>query len=213
MDGGAYRRPLSLVRSLANLIENAEANSGRGYTIALGFSTRPRRVWTGLTVPGKKMTSLLEMGGDRLTRGRDLLSLYESAGEALLMTAAAIELLPSRGAKYGPALRDLRAPLQPGTLYGAVLTDIRDFLKLRFRTRGSSAPPNDAPESVVKYSIHVLDQISRDPQGTDWKALGRIRDALTEAGAKLSTQEELEAYAPVFDDLRQLRGQPPQWRE
>lgn len=81
--------------------------------MATNFDASPRRIWTGMTVPGKKMIKLLELGTGQLQRGRDLLTLYKSPGEALILAASAIELLPARGAQYGPALRDVRAAWEP----------------------------------------------------------------------------------------------------
>ena len=42
--------------------------------------------------------------------------------------------MPKQGVRYGPAFRDAPVRLSASTIsYGTILTDIRDFLKLRFR--------------------------------------------------------------------------------
>ncbi|MCH8994277.1 MAG: hypothetical protein IH959_04835 [Chloroflexi bacterium] len=182
----------------------------------MSFSLKPRRVWTGMAVPGKKMIRLLNLAEGRLDAGKNLLALYESPGEALLLTATAIELLPSSGLQFGPAARDLHSPLELRAWYGAILTDIRDFLKLRFRVKGSSTSPEGheaSPETAVRYSISVLHAQSRMPALVDWDAMGRIRDVLLDAGEKLASQDELEIYAPMIEAFRELRGQPPKWRD
>ena len=176
--------------------------------MAESFTTKPRRVWTGMTVPGKKLVALAEKGG--LSRGRTLLALYENSVEALVASAFAIEFMRGRGVMFGPALRDIGGGLEPAKLYGAILTDIRDFLKLRFRTTASAEPPVDNDvESAVRHAIHVLDEASRSSDSVDWDALGQVRDSLTEAGENLASFEEALAYESVFKEFRRLRGQPP----
>jgi hypothetical protein len=100
-----------------------------------GLDTSPRRIWTGVTVPGKKMMAMLTPDAG-IKRGRSLIDLYGDAPYMALLTAAiALHSLSTKGA-FGPAFRDLRKPLQSLMLYGAMLTDTRDFLKLRFRAKG-----------------------------------------------------------------------------
>ena len=102
---------------------------------AEGLDTSPRRIWTGVTVPGKKMMAMLTPDAG-IKRGRSLIDLYGDVPYMALLTAAiALHSLSTKGA-FGPAFRDLRKPLQSLMLYGAMLTDIRDFLKLRFRAKG-----------------------------------------------------------------------------
>ena len=177
--------------------------------MAESFTTKPRRVWTGMTVPGKKLVALVEEKRG-LSRGRLLLELYENSVGALVASAHAIESMPVRGAGFGPALRDIRSKLEPAKLYGAILTDIRDFLKLRFRTTASDIPPEDGDaESAVRYAIHVLDETSRSSDSVDWDALGKVRDALAAAGESLASFGEAIVSESVFEEFRRLRGQPP----
>lgn len=103
---------------------------------------RPRRVWLGLVIPGKKMMALLMPKGG-IQRGRELIDLYQDKPHMALMSAAITlhELPRSETPVFGPALRDLTKPIDSQsmlyrTLWGAILTDLRDFLKLRFRTKG-----------------------------------------------------------------------------
>jgi hypothetical protein len=155
-------------------------------TASIDYS--PRRVWSGLTVPGKKMMVLLESRGG-IKRGQALVDLYKAAPYmALLAAALALHVVPERGAQLGPAFRDLSKPPTPGMLHGAILTDIRDFLKLRFRAKGLAEPEVTgsltiedilATDSIretidrgegrlvvsyiVNYVVTSLDVLSRDP--------------------------------------------------
>jgi len=102
-----------------------------GVTMSYILDFAPRRIWLGLTIPGKKMMRLL--GED----GRDLLYVYKNDKHVAIITVAkAIHEIPTYGAEFGPRAADLRKPLAPYNIYGAILTDIRDFLKLRFRAVG-----------------------------------------------------------------------------
>jgi hypothetical protein len=125
--------------------------------------------------------------GSGIERGNELIDFYQGEPfKALLAAAHALHVLPKQGA-IGPAFRDLAKPLAPHTLFGAILTDIRDFLKLRFRARGltNSEPatleamlenlktghlPAEVepgnPTLVVNYGISALDALSRDREGT-----------------------------------------------
>ena len=91
----------------------------------------PKKIWLGLTIPGKKMMKLLEGSGG------NLLEIYgEEADSAIAYAALAINKIPTHGAEFGPRAADLRKSIQPYMFYGAIITDIRDFLKLRFRVEG-----------------------------------------------------------------------------
>ena len=133
--------------------------------------------------------AMLEPPG--IQRGRSLIDLYEGEPYMALWSAAlALHVVPERG-EFGPAFRDLRKPLDPdtlsGMLHGAILTVIRDFLKLRFRAKGlvdteagvpdaikeglatgriqAALEPNE-PELIVGYIVNyvvaALDRLSRD---------------------------------------------------
>lgn len=150
----------------------------------------PRRIWLGVTIPGKKMVRA--MGATGLDAGRELNYLYEEPiYTVLLMVAHALHGAPQQGA-VGPALRDLRdASAGPGRmLYGAVFTDIRDFLKLRFRAPGLDTvlaagdltsgawPTTTDPGGVVNFMISALDSLTRiELPGTQFsEVLNRLRD-------------------------------------
>jgi hypothetical protein len=151
------------------------------------FDMSPRRVWFGTTVPGKKMMQMISSSAG-IDRGRELINLYEGEPHrALFAVACALHALPELGA-VGPAFRHLGKPLLPvpGALFGAMLTDVRDFLKLRFRATGLTNaepaspeallqdlvagrfPPNvepTRPELAINYAVSALDALSRERQG------------------------------------------------
>ena len=110
----------------------------------------PRRIWLGLTVPGKKMFRIdtgrvASIGSERANM---LIGCYKGApSEALSYAAICLHLLPAYGAMFGPAARDLKKPLRLGRLYGAILTDIRDFLKFRYRAVGL---PDTSPSATIR---------------------------------------------------------------
>lgn len=150
----------------------------------------PRRVWLGVTIPGKKMVRVL--GATGLDAGRELNYLYEEpVSTVLLAVAHALHRLPSEGA-MGPALRDLPPTGSAGPqreLFGAVLTDIRDFLKLRFRALGIGKPLSaDAltsgawpsasdPTSAVNFMISALDGLAKtELTGSFREVIWRLRD-------------------------------------
>ncbi len=145
----------------------------------------PRTIWLGLTIPGKKMVRIVQPGGDR---GRALIDLYQGGAHmALLAAAFALDRLPEHGA-LGPALRDLAKPLTPSSLFGATLTDIRDFLRFRFRVShfwgldlsefafGADFDSDSAQEAreairedpglTIAYVINALNALSKDREGT-----------------------------------------------
>jgi hypothetical protein len=109
----------------------------------MGVDIRPRTVWTGLTVPGKKMVTLIsQMGGPY--RGQLLIDLYKQPPEQAITTVAfALHEVPKQGSRYGPAFRSAPIRLSDTPIgYGTVLTDMRDFLKLRFRLKGEQPAPS-----------------------------------------------------------------------
>ena len=177
----------------------------------------PRRVWSGTTIPGKKMIAMIS-SSTGVTRGNELIALYEDDQPHMAIFAAACALheLPERGA-VGPAFRDLTKDLLPRSVYGAVLTDIRDFLKLRFRAAGSPTAQGGAtdivldglvagrlpegvepsrPDVVVNYAISALDALSRDREGkTDFMTARRhLRNLL------LATSKALDPGRNQYTD-------------
>ena len=101
----------------------------------------PRRIWFGLTIPGKKMMKIIvPEGGWRRghpVRGDRLLNLYkEEPREAFMSVVQVLNSLPDQESQFGPAFRDIGKPLPLLSMhgaYGAILTDMRDFLKFRLR--------------------------------------------------------------------------------
>ena len=91
------------------------------------MDTRPRRVWLGLTVPGKTVMQLLK-SHEGPFQGQRLTALYkDDAYVALLSAALALHLMPKHGGPHGMP-------------YGAVLGDVREFLRFRFRAEGLLEP-------------------------------------------------------------------------
>ena len=186
------------------------------------FDPSPRRVWTGSTVPGKKMAKMLAPHGFR--RGRDLIELYEKKPpyRALITVAWALHILPQEGA-LGPTFRDLLE--SPWAQFGATLTDIRDFLKLRFRASGlnietallarglrEGALPEGVeplnPDLVVNYAVSALDALSRDVLLTAnrdhfVKAMGTLRDLLRATAEIAMEPEEKGVWGRMFEDASQ----------
>ena len=192
------------------------------------FDMSPRRVWLGLSVPGKKMMALLNPDAG-IERGRQLIEIYQgTASLALINSALALHSLPKQP-PTGPAFRDLGKPLRPvpAMLFGAILTDIRDFLKFRFRASGlpdTELPPLEdmledlasgrfpdvvepaRPHRVVNYVISALDALSRDEEGkADFvAACEKLRDLLRETGKLWRTGRgqipSLDERLDAFDD-------------
>lgn len=152
------------------------------------IDTSPRRILFGATIPGKKMTAMLEPympSNSRLQRGRFLLDLYKYPHHLSLMyVALSLHILPKKGVRFGPAFREIvKGGQSPSvSLYGAILTDIRDFLKFRFRATGLGDAKGSTvleslktgvlpvgveildPEQVIQYTISALDVLSRETQ-------------------------------------------------
>jgi hypothetical protein len=175
----------------------------------------PRRVWLGLTIPGKKMVKVLGLRG--VERGRELNYLYGSepqqALRAVLHTLHQLTERSPESSAVGPAARYLIGTphLTPEQLfYGAILTDLRDFMKLRFRAKGIQAEPVEIlgqlrenslpkevrfshPDLVINYTITALDSLSRHPlEAADFLlALSILRDLL-----RLTS----EALDPIWRD-------------
>ena len=148
------------------------------------FDTSPKKIWLGLTVPGKKMVAMFlpQASSDRRSL---LIGLYEWEPSFMLAYIILALNLMKRG---GPAFRYIHKSLRPTNTYDAILTDMRDFLKLRFGTKGLSEKeasvsemienginarnfgetikriePGLALEYAVRYTITSLDKLSRIP--------------------------------------------------
>ena len=178
----------------------------------------PRRVWVGLLVPGKKMASLTS------ELGTELLSLYRGpAHRALLAAGLGLALVPEGGAAFGPAARDLGKPMQPGTFWGAVLTDIRDFLKFRFRASGAAdhaqvqrfIATGMLPEShgqwdtgvSINFVIAAIDQFSKDAPNVEPQRRVVVVDSLCDlllADVRLALGEH--GASTVNDEVKRIRA-------
>jgi len=198
-----------------------------------GIDMKPRRVWFGISILGKKMTAMLEpyLGLQRMTdRGRFLLDLYKDAPyKALLYAAVCLHILPEQGTQFGPAFRDFTkgATLTSGVpgLYGAILTDMRDFLKFRFRVtvlpdslgisneailetlRTGRFPPDiqaTDPEQVIRYAIQALDSLSRQQAGViDIRgSIENLRDLLRRTAETVMEPWEKKTWNEVFANIK-----------
>jgi len=182
----------------------------------MGFDTSPKRIWLGTTIPGKKMLAAF-MPESGIERGKTLLALYGGEPyEAFFSAAYALHVMLGQGEGGGPAFRDIiksrRLLDNPKNLtrllYGALLTDVRDFLKLRFRATGVSDIKKESTltiEEILKedtvakalasgsnvlavsiitnYVIANLDKLSREPGGDFKTAVKRLIDILRKMGA------------------------------
>lgn len=136
------------------------------------------------------------------------------------MIAHALNGLPDRGAT-GSALRDLASSSIPPErmFFGAVLTDIRDFLKLRFRTNGLPAPltaetlsagpwPEEQDLSgVVNFLVTALDALSRlrDLPSDFGLVVRRLRDLSRSAAKATDPRRRVDSLsdtilAKLYDD-------------
>lgn len=169
----------------------------------------PRRVWTGLRIPGQRMMGLL-LPEPRINPSRALRDLCSGEAHLALNAAAeALKAVPKQGGRLGPR-------------YAPLLTDISDFLKFRFRTSGLANPSNvvdQVTESlimelrprgpyqvtfVVNYVITALARLSRDSVSNadetmhDFlEALRRVGDLLGTAAEDLSQPNDQEYDAPA----------------
>ena len=174
------------------------------------LDTRPRRVWLGLTVPGKKMMRVLE-SRDRLLIKQSLTELYRDESHVALYSAAlALHLLPRHGESHKMRYRD-------------VLADIRDFLKFRFRAKVSTdtakallgddeimalATDGESLSHVIERVNELCRQFSDDDTAKMTELLTsmrRLRELLKNVARRLypGGPEEYAGYEAMF-------AQPPQ---
>ena len=124
------------------------------------IDTSPRKIFSGLTIPGKKMIIMLM--GKRGVVG-SLIDVYkEEPSQALTLATTALYSVSEEVAKFGPSFRnsELERHLLVSMIvdnYVEILKDIRDFLKLRFRANGLA---NTEAEAKV-----ILQQVLGNPRG------------------------------------------------
>jgi len=168
-----------------------------------------KRVWLGLSLPGKKMIRLSITANVRpLFRGQRFLNeCYQGPPwKGLLCTAICLHQLAEEGNV---------------SLRATVLADTRNFLKLRYRALGledvspaellddlrtNSFPPNvvpSQPDIVINYTVAALDALSGNAQVVTNNdlfsaAVQPLRD-LTEGSARLLAKQQLSE-----EDWKQL---------
>ena len=175
--------------------------------MTVDLNTKPRRVWLGLAVPGKKLRQLLR-SHDSPWQGRGLAKLYrDDAHVGLLAAALTLHLMPRHAARHGMP-------------YEQVLADVRDFLKFRFRAEGfvdadkrltlddvaKSAEEgcivsiDVADAAVVSYVIGRLDDLAQESSGglatrmTELlSSIRALRDLLRHIARRLGAGDEYEA--------------------
>ena len=187
----------------------------------------PRKVWTGFMIPGKKMAKIV--GSEKgMRRGEELIDLYEGEpAQALFAAACALDAFP-KGAHHGPALRDIAQELRPEKAYGAILTDVRDFLKLRFRAETLDASEVGAAKRLVQEladghlpaaakdtemyilcAVSGLDALSREATFVQLGSATRtLRDLLITAAVALAPEGSKWTYQEVGDSLQSERPRP-----
>jgi len=190
--------------------------------VPIGVDLRPKTIWMGTTIPGKKMIRVLMPESPGLERANTLLAFYKDKPDTALITVAeALHHTPERGMS-GPAARDIGKKFSIDSMYtimyGAILTDIRDFLKLRFRAKGmSEAQVSDKArlsqalekgniDYLINYLIGALDALSRqkiDSRDDLEKSVYAIRDVATTT-SKLTCRAGPEAWERIMgkqDDM------------
>ncbi len=176
-----------------------------------GVDYSPKTVLIGFSVPGKKMTAMLEpyLGLKTLGRGEFLIKLYKDApNRALLYVALALSILPLRGIRFGAANREVLKGKwkQDLSAYGGILMDLRDFLKLRFRASGLPDRAYQAvleslrtgtlpmgmdvkdPDHVIQYTISALYVLSKE---VEFSSPGRMSEQVDKLIAMLKAMGEL----------------------
>ena len=120
------------------------------------FDMSPRRIWTGLTIPGKKMMVAMNVVSDRAERGQAIIALYKTEPHSAFLAAAlALHNLNERTSVtwFPPS---------------ALLADVRDFLKLRFRANGrmgsaSREAFNTALDEILQESSNSQERLGEEP--------------------------------------------------
>ena len=169
------------------------------------LDTRPRTVRFRVALPGKIMMRVLE-SRDRLMSGQTLKELYKDEAHVALYSAAlALHLLP----RHGESKK---------TRYSAVLADIRDFLRFRFRakvyfdtnrasTRDDEILADATDRELVNHVIKLMDGLCRQFIDDDTggmtellKSLRQLRDLLKIAARRLypGGPEEYAEYEAMF---------------
>jgi len=203
-----------------------ELGSGKIASKKNKIDVSPRRIFFGATIPGKKMTAILEpylASKTRFERGQFLLDLYkDTLNRCLMCVALSLAILPNKGTRFGPAFRDIVKGKQwPSvSLYGAILTDIRDFLKFRFRATGLTDIDDRAvleslktgvlpvnvhtykPDQVIQYTISSLDLLSRETEFNSIEnmttAMGKLIALLKETAELVMGPNEKQAWDDLF---------------
>ena len=120
----------------------------------------PRKVWTGATIPGKRMVEALN--NTAITAGEDLVAYYAGPLDQMIaILAFVLHAAPSEAPRIGPTVRNLR-PGAGSDMLGALLTDIRDFTKLRFRCEGLSAYASAPSGLQPGFGRHEVERVLKN---------------------------------------------------
>ena len=128
------------------------------------IALKPRRVWTGLFVPGKKMIKLLTDDGPAIYRGQTVIDLYQDLPrKALIAVAIACAQLSRDHAE--PSLNTLGS--EPGDLFGGVFKDMKNVLRFRFRANGLTDLPGTIQDRLVEFIQEGRLPKALDPESYD----------------------------------------------
>ena len=109
-------------------------------------------------------------------KGQRLIHMYQShPWVALHFSALVLNALPTQGAEFGAASRDVGRYRVKS--YGAILTDVKDFLKLRFRTKGL-VDPNEVVQPYVLRAVETGDMGHVTQTDDRRQTLGYLVDSL-----------------------------------
>ncbi|MEO8458379.1 MAG: hypothetical protein ABI559_11255 [Chloroflexota bacterium] len=163
------------------------------------FDDSPKRIWVGATVPGKKMVRAL--GYDGLEAGKQIDHFYREYPVHQVIYALALTmheiLKPDGRVVRGAAIRDVRSKSVSWSMaYGAILSDLRDFLKLRYRAGGLANEPKTVIEQAKAF-VSAPEDHSDNPAWTINFAIEAF-DILSQAKFDL-----LDDFMPAITGLRE----------
>lgn len=149
-----------------------------------GFDMNPRKVWLGIFVPGKKTMAMIKQGVTP-TQSWSLIDLFESEPyKSFVFAALALHFVAERGDKQNSAVLDIRNSQFGGIPLVELLTDIRNYLRLRFRVEGE--------DHVCSKSSLTIGQILR---------MDALTGAIDRDEAEVAVRFMVSHVATVLDTL------------